>query len=186
MYTVLRARSRLLGKQTEEAVLCIVLLVAVINLSDPQSSVLLIRTAVTLKDTCFMYCTLCHLQNVNLRMTFGQSNAAQIRLILRRLHEFNRPLKCSYISYITDPTEWNTGNVQKWMLWTEHLYRLPHAGKAFQELTGKELSTMSEEEFRQRSPLCGDTLYAHLDIWKSGILYIHLFINELILRKLRN
>lgn len=68
----------------------------------------------------------------------------------------------------TDPIEWNTANVQKWLLWTEHLYRLPHAGKAFQELTGKDLCAMSEEEFRQRSPLCGDTLHAHLDIWKSG------------------
>lgn len=60
------------------------------------------------------------------------------------------------------------GNVQKWLLWTEQLYRLPHAGKAFQELTGKDLCAMSEEEFRQRSPQCGDTLHAHLDIWKSG------------------
>ncbi|MED6274611.1 hypothetical protein CHARACLAT_018117 [Characodon lateralis] len=75
---------------------------------------------------------------------------------------------CKLLNITADPTEWNTGNVQKWMLWTEHLYRLPHAGKAFQELTGKDLCAMSEEEFRQRSPLCGDTLYAHLDIWKSA------------------
>lgn len=68
-----------------------------------------------------------------------------------------------------DPIEWNTGNVQKWLLWTEHLYRLPHAGKAFQDLTGKDLCAMSEEEFHQRSPQCGDTLHAHLDIWKSGV-----------------
>uniref|UniRef100_A0A3Q2D0P5 SAM pointed domain-containing Ets transcription factor n=1 Tax=Cyprinodon variegatus TaxID=28743 RepID=A0A3Q2D0P5_CYPVA len=79
---------------------------------------------------------------------------------------------CKLLNITPDPTEWNTGNVQKWMLWTEHLYRLPHAGKAFQELTGKDLCAMSEEEFRQRSPLCGDTLHAHLDIWKSGIWYL--------------
>ena len=69
-----------------------------------------------------------------------------------------------------DPIEWSSGNVQKWLLWTEHLYRLPQAGKAFQELTGKDLCAMSEEDFRQRSPQCGDTLHAHLDIWKSGVL----------------
>ncbi|MEQ2275322.1 hypothetical protein XENORESO_001966 [Xenotaenia resolanae] len=80
---------------------------------------------------------------------------------------------CKLLNITADPTEWNTGNVQKWMLWTEHLYRLPHAGKAFQELTGKDLCAMNEEEFRQRSPVCGDTLYAHLDIWKSGIQYIY-------------
>lgn len=71
--------------------------------------------------------------------------------------------------FISDPIDWSTGNVQKWLLWTEHLYRLPHAGKAFQDLTGKDLCAMSEEEFRQRSPQCGDTLHAHLDIWKSGV-----------------
>lgn len=76
------------------------------------------------------------------------------------------PTSC--LCFRIDPIEWNTGNVQKWLLWTEHLYRLPHAGKAFQDLTGKDLCAMSEEEFHQRSPQCGDTLHAHLDIWKSG------------------
>nr|XP_046238983.1 SAM pointed domain-containing Ets transcription factor [Scatophagus argus] len=75
---------------------------------------------------------------------------------------------CKLLNITPDPIEWNTGNVQKWLLWTEHLYRLPHAGKAFQDLTGKDLCAMSEEEFRQRSPQCGDTLHAHLDIWKSA------------------
>ncbi|MEQ2191299.1 hypothetical protein XENOCAPTIV_026109 [Xenoophorus captivus] len=107
-------------------------------------------------------------------MTLCKSKLEQIIFIPDQLHEFIGQWKFSYISYLpTDPTEWNTGNVQKWMLWTEHLYRLPHAGKAFQELTGKDLCAMSEEEFRQRSPMCGDTLYAHLDIWKSGIQYIY-------------
>lgn len=58
--------------------------------------------------------------------------------------------------------------MQKWLLWTEHQYRLPPMGKAFQELGGKELCAMSEDQFRQRSPLGGDVLHAHLDIWKSG------------------
>uniref|UniRef100_A0A8D3A684 SAM pointed domain containing ETS transcription factor n=1 Tax=Scophthalmus maximus TaxID=52904 RepID=A0A8D3A684_SCOMX len=75
---------------------------------------------------------------------------------------------CKLLNITPDPIEWHAANVQKWLLWTEHLYRLPHAGKAFQELTGKDLCAMSEEEFRQRSPQCGDTLHAHLDIWKSG------------------
>lgn len=67
-----------------------------------------------------------------------------------------------------DPADWSPGNVQKWILWTEHQYRLPQLGKSFQELSGKELCAMSEEQFCQRSPLCGDVLHAHLDIWKSG------------------
>ncbi|XP_072308968.1 SAM pointed domain-containing Ets transcription factor [Eucyclogobius newberryi] len=75
---------------------------------------------------------------------------------------------CKLLNITPDPFEWNSSHVQKWLLWTEHLYRLPHAGKVFHELSGKDLCDMSEEEFRQRSPLCGDTLHAHLDIWKSA------------------
>ncbi|XP_069489603.1 SAM pointed domain-containing Ets transcription factor [Ambystoma mexicanum] len=75
---------------------------------------------------------------------------------------------CKLLNITADPMEWTNGNVQKWILWTEHQYRLPQIGKSFQELAGKDLCAMQEEEFRQRSPLCGDVLYAHLDIWKSA------------------
>ncbi|XP_078500391.1 SAM pointed domain-containing Ets transcription factor [Lissotriton helveticus] len=75
---------------------------------------------------------------------------------------------CKLLNIGADPMEWTAGNVQKWILWTEHQYRLPQIGKSFQELSGKDLCAMPEEEFRQRSPLCGDVLYAHLDIWKSA------------------
>uniref|UniRef100_A0A4W3JSL2 SAM pointed domain containing ETS transcription factor n=1 Tax=Callorhinchus milii TaxID=7868 RepID=A0A4W3JSL2_CALMI len=75
---------------------------------------------------------------------------------------------CKLLNIAADPMEWGVGNVQKWILWTEHQYRLPQIGKSFQELSGKDLCSMSEEEFRQRSPVCGDILYAHLDIWKSA------------------
>uniref|UniRef100_A0A8C5P8C1 SAM pointed domain-containing Ets transcription factor n=1 Tax=Leptobrachium leishanense TaxID=445787 RepID=A0A8C5P8C1_9ANUR len=67
-----------------------------------------------------------------------------------------------------DPMEWSIGNVQKWILWTEHQYRLPQSGRSFQDLTGRDLCSMSEDSFKDRSPLCGDVLYAHLDIWKSA------------------
>lgn len=73
----------------------------------------------------------------------------------------------------SDPAEWSTGHVQKWLLWTEHLYRLPQVGKAFQDLNGSDLCGMSEENFRQRSSQCGDVLYAHLDIWRSGTQPLH-------------
>ncbi|KAI1892962.1 hypothetical protein AGOR_G00138900 [Albula goreensis] len=75
---------------------------------------------------------------------------------------------CKLLNITPDPAEWNVGNVQKWLLWTEHLYRLPQVGKAFQDLNGRDLCSMSEEDFRQRSIQSGDVLYAHLDIWKSA------------------
>ena len=76
------------------------------------------------------------------------------------------------LSVWEDPLDWSCVHVQKWLLWTEHLYRLPQSCKMFQELTGKDLCSMSEEDFRQRSMQCGDMLYAHLDIWKSGRMLI--------------
>lgn len=59
-------------------------------------------------------------------------------------------------------------HVQKWLLWTEHLYRLPQVSIMFQELSGRDLCSMTEADCRQRSPQFGDVLYAHLDIWRSG------------------
>uniref|UniRef100_A0A8D0G9F1 SAM pointed domain-containing Ets transcription factor n=1 Tax=Sphenodon punctatus TaxID=8508 RepID=A0A8D0G9F1_SPHPU len=75
---------------------------------------------------------------------------------------------CKLLNIAADPVDWSPGNVQKWILWTEHQYRLPQIGKSFQDLAGKDLCAMSEEQFRQRSPVCGDVLHAHLDIWKSA------------------
>uniref|UniRef100_A0AAY5EBW7 SAM pointed domain-containing Ets transcription factor n=1 Tax=Electrophorus electricus TaxID=8005 RepID=A0AAY5EBW7_ELEEL len=75
---------------------------------------------------------------------------------------------CKLLNITPDPAEWSSGHVQKWLLWTEHLYRLPHVGRAFQDLSGSDLSMMTEDEFRLRSSQCGDVLYAHLDIWKSA------------------
>ncbi|XP_054504549.2 SAM pointed domain-containing Ets transcription factor [Molothrus aeneus] len=75
---------------------------------------------------------------------------------------------CKLLNIAADPMDWSPGNVQKWILWTEHQYRLPQIGKSFQELSGKDLCAMSEEQFCQRSPACGDILHAHLDIWKSA------------------
>ncbi|TVG95366.1 SAM pointed domain-containing Ets transcription factor [Bagarius yarrelli] len=77
---------------------------------------------------------------------------------------------CKLLNITSDPVEWSSGHVQKWLLWTEHLYRLPPVGTAFQHLSGSELCVMSEDEFRQRCSPCGDVLFAHLDIWKTVAL----------------
>uniref|UniRef100_A0A3B1JW71 SAM pointed domain-containing Ets transcription factor n=1 Tax=Astyanax mexicanus TaxID=7994 RepID=A0A3B1JW71_ASTMX len=75
---------------------------------------------------------------------------------------------CKLLNITPDPAEWTSGQVQKWLLWTEHLYRLPPVGRAFQDLSGSELCMLSEDDFRQRTSQCGDVLHAHLDIWKSA------------------
>uniref|UniRef100_H3C2A1 SAM pointed domain-containing Ets transcription factor n=1 Tax=Tetraodon nigroviridis TaxID=99883 RepID=H3C2A1_TETNG len=74
---------------------------------------------------------------------------------------------CKLLSIAADPLDWSCVQVQKWLLWTEHLYRLPQVSTMFQELTGRDLCSMTEADFRQRSSQFGDVLYAHLDIWRS-------------------
>ncbi|KAL2090987.1 hypothetical protein ACEWY4_013250 [Coilia grayii] len=75
---------------------------------------------------------------------------------------------CKLLNITPDPSDWNVGNVQKWLLWTEHLYKLPPVGMAFQQLNGKDLCAMGLEDFHKLCPESSDTLYAHLDIWKSA------------------
>lgn len=81
-----------------------------------------------------------------------------------------------FFSLTADPVEWTLGQVQKWLLWTEHLYRLPQVGKAFLHLSGSDLCVMSEDDFRQRCSPCGEVLFAHLDIWKTGSTFHSDFI----------
>ncbi|XP_018529913.1 SAM pointed domain-containing Ets transcription factor [Lates calcarifer] len=75
---------------------------------------------------------------------------------------------CKLLNIAPDPLDWNWVHVQKWLLWTEHLYRLPQISTFFQELNGRDLCSMTEADFRQRSLQFGDVLYAHLDIWRSA------------------
>ncbi|KAM9350704.1 SAM pointed domain-containing Ets transcription factor-like isoform 2-T2 [Symphorus nematophorus] len=75
---------------------------------------------------------------------------------------------CKLLNIASDPLDWSCVHVQKWLLWTEHLYRLPQVSTMFHELAGRDLCSMTEADFRQRSSQFGDVLYAHLDIWRSA------------------
>ncbi|KAA8590802.1 hypothetical protein FQN60_001745 [Etheostoma spectabile] len=79
---------------------------------------------------------------------------------------------CKLLNIAPDPMDWSCVHVQKWLLWTEHLHKLPQVSTMFQELSGRDLCSMTEADFRQRSSQFGDMLYAHLDIWRSGIFKI--------------
>ncbi|XP_078110137.1 SAM pointed domain-containing Ets transcription factor-like isoform X2 [Sander vitreus] len=75
---------------------------------------------------------------------------------------------CKLLNIAPDPLDWNCVDVQKWLLWTEHLHKLPQVSMMFQELSGRGLCSMTEADFRQHSSQFGDMLYAHLDIWRSA------------------
>ncbi|KAL6119255.1 spdef [Pungitius sinensis] len=75
---------------------------------------------------------------------------------------------CKLLNIAPDPQDWSCVHVQKWLLWTEHLYRLPQVSAMFQQVSGRDLCSMTESDFRQRSSQFGDMMYAHLDIWRSA------------------
>uniref|UniRef100_A0A4W3K9H8 SAM pointed domain-containing Ets transcription factor-like n=1 Tax=Callorhinchus milii TaxID=7868 RepID=A0A4W3K9H8_CALMI len=75
---------------------------------------------------------------------------------------------CRLLNISPDPTEWSADNVGKWILWTEHQYKLPNIGKkGFLNLSGREMCYLTVEQFKERAATGGDVLHAHLDIWKS-------------------
>ncbi|KAK7878402.1 hypothetical protein WMY93_031032 [Mugilogobius chulae] len=76
---------------------------------------------------------------------------------------------CKLLNISQDPMCWSWLQVQKWLLWTEHMYHLPRVSALFQGLSGRDLCFMSETQFRQHSAQFGDMLYAHLDIWRSAV-----------------
>ncbi|XP_057713021.1 SAM pointed domain-containing Ets transcription factor-like [Corythoichthys intestinalis] len=75
---------------------------------------------------------------------------------------------CKLLNITPDPLDWSCMHVYKWLLWTEHLYRLPQMSVLFKDLNGRDLCYMTEADFRQRSSQFGHILYAHLDIWRSA------------------
>ncbi|XP_029975582.1 SAM pointed domain-containing Ets transcription factor [Salarias fasciatus] len=74
---------------------------------------------------------------------------------------------CKLLSIPPDPLDWSCVQVQKWLLWTEHQYRLPQTSALFQEMCGRDLCFLTEADFKQRCSQFGGTLFAHLDIWRS-------------------
>ncbi|XP_038044793.1 SAM pointed domain-containing Ets transcription factor-like [Patiria miniata] len=75
---------------------------------------------------------------------------------------------CQLIDIPTDPYTWNSEQVQKWVEWTRHQYRLPEINIGFFAMDGMRLCNLTDEQFRQILPKSGDILFAHLDIWKNA------------------
>ena len=74
----------------------------------------------------------------------------------------------TFVFLPADPYRWNSEQVQKWVEWTRHQYRLPEIEVGFFSMDGMTLCNLTDEQFRQILPKSGDILYAHLDIWKNG------------------
>lgn len=69
---------------------------------------------------------------------------------------------------LSDPFNWSVGNVRSWIMWQMQQCNLPSIVLDYFNMTGIELCSLSEDDFKQRAPHCGEILFAQLDIWKTG------------------
>jgi SAM pointed domain-containing ETS transcription factor len=57
--------------------------------------------------------------------------------------------------------------VRSWLLWTQRQFNLQPFALEYFSMDGMTLCSLTESDFKQRAPHCGEILYAQLDIWKT-------------------
>lgn len=78
---------------------------------------------------------------------------------------------CSALGISQDPSLWSSDHVKAWIQWTVQQFGLTPVEPNLFEMTGTELSALTEEEFTSRaSQNNGSILYAQLEIWKATYL----------------
>ncbi|XP_070553757.1 SAM pointed domain-containing Ets transcription factor-like [Ptychodera flava] len=79
-------------------------------------------------------------------------------------------LACKLLNIPADPTHWTIDNVEKWLLWTLHEYKLNSASLNMEyfRMNGINLCMMSASDFHNRAPHCGDIIHAQRDIWMTA------------------
>ncbi|XP_073967633.1 DNA-binding protein D-ETS-4-like isoform X1 [Choristoneura fumiferana] len=75
---------------------------------------------------------------------------------------------CSVLGISPDPMLWNTENVKSWVMFTLQTFNLPMVPTEYFAMDGAALMALTEEDFVQRAPQAGSTLYAQLEIWKAA------------------
>ncbi|CAB3375657.1 Hypothetical predicted protein [Cloeon dipterum] len=75
---------------------------------------------------------------------------------------------CSVLGISTEPSKWTMEDVKAWLLWTLRQYALPMISMEYFNMDGSIFVTLTEEDFQQRAPQCGSTLFAQLEIWKAA------------------
>lgn len=75
---------------------------------------------------------------------------------------------CKVLGISPDPMLWSTGDVKSWVMFTLQHYNLPMVPTENFAIDGAALVALSEDEFNQRAPQAGSTLYAQLEIWRTS------------------
>ncbi|CAB3229278.1 unnamed protein product [Arctia plantaginis] len=75
---------------------------------------------------------------------------------------------CTVLGISPDPMLWSTGDVKAWVMFTLQHYNLPMVPMENFTMEGAALVSLTEDEFNQRAPQAGSTLYAQLEIWRTS------------------
>ncbi|XP_064480451.1 SAM pointed domain-containing Ets transcription factor-like [Ornithodoros turicata] len=92
----------------------------------------------------------------------------QLRLLAMQQAAKDIEVACQILNISPNPYQWTTSNVQSWLVWTQQQFGYPAIRPDYFNMDGAGLCTLSEDDFRMRSPMSGDVLYAQLEIWKSA------------------
>lgn len=75
---------------------------------------------------------------------------------------------CTVLGISPDPMLWSTADVKAWVMFTLQHFNQPLVPSEYFNMDGAALVALTEEEFNQRAPQSGSTLYAQLEIWKAA------------------
>ncbi|CAG9562931.1 unnamed protein product [Danaus chrysippus] len=75
---------------------------------------------------------------------------------------------CTVLGISPDPMQWSSSDVKAWVMFTLRHFNLPMVPSEYFAMDGTALVALTEEEFNQRAPQAGSTLYAQLEIWKAA------------------
>ncbi|XP_066145230.1 DNA-binding protein D-ETS-4 isoform X1 [Euwallacea fornicatus] len=75
---------------------------------------------------------------------------------------------CSVLGISPDPSKWSPSDVLSWIRWTSRHFGCPEPISENWDLSGMDLSTLSEKDFTNRAPQAGMILHAQLEIWKAA------------------
>jgi len=80
---------------------------------------------------------------------------------------------CEMLSISSDPRRWSKDDIKSWFLWTLQLYNIPMSmiDMELWNMDGQMIVNLNEEDFKQRLPQGGETMYAQFDIWRSNANY---------------
>ena len=73
----------------------------------------------------------------------------------------------------SDPKKWKESDVRSWLLWTLQQFSIPMSMLDLDQwnMDGQMMLSLGEQDFHQRLPAGGDTVYAQFDMWRSNAAY---------------